>query len=399
MAVDKKISDDTARAVQAFFKARTVENIQNFGLAPLAGIFSVLEGKSSDQIAQSAAAAMAQKHGLSFAEKAEIEKQAREDLQKAESKLQEEYGKLQKAVLDAEKDEEKAYYAELGEFARARGALAGRQINAELQSHKEEMADLETEDALTADSKAIAKNIRAAAKANASSLDEMGSGKTVVDQQAYKEYVDEQVYSITEDEGIPDSQKVALIRNLRPSMTEGAADLALKDYAVEEQQQSEEVARKKAELRDQFRNRIRTKYGTGSSSMMRKAEERLQKSSEKRLKALSDFQEKNPATKVFGGSKAIEAAASQIERVRELPERDFRSRQIATQLAQREDVQPFLAGAPSVKKGLRGLLTEYKSQQMAAKRPKLPAPPEAVQGAMSQVAEDEEPDGTNPTAA
>lgn len=133
--------------------------------------------------------------------------------------------------------------------------------------------------------------------------------------------------------------------------------------------------------------------------MMRKAEERLQKSSEKRLKALSDFQEKNPATKVFGGSKAIQAAASQIERVRDLPERDFRSRQIATQLAQREDVQPFLAGAPSVKKGLRGLLTEYKSQQMAAKRPKLPAPPEAVQGAMSQVAEDEEPDGTNPTAA
>jgi hypothetical protein len=399
MAVDKKISDDTARAVQAFFKARTVENIQNFGLAPLAGIFSALEGGSSDQIAQSAAAAMAQKHGLSFAEKAEIEKEAREDLQKAESKLQEEYGKLQKAVLDAEKDEEKAYYAELGEFARARGALAGRQINAELQSHKEEMADLETEDAMTDETKAMAKNIRAAAKANASSLDEMGSGKTVVDQEAYKDFVGRQVLEIERDEGITDDQKVALIRNLRPSMPEGSAEEILRDYAVDEKQESEEVARKKAELRDQFRNRIRTKYGTGSSSMMRKAEERLQKSSEKRLKALSDFQEKNPATKVFGGSKAIEAAASQIERVRELPERDFRSRQIATQLAQREDVQPFLAGAPSVKKGLRGLLTEYKSQQMAAKRPKLPAPPEAVQGAMSQVAEDEEPDGTNPTAA
>ena len=135
MAVDKKISDDTARAVQSFFRARTLENIQNFGLGPLDAIFGVLEGKSSDQIAQSAASVMAQKHGLSFAEKAEIEKEAREDLQKAESKLQEEYGKLQKAVLDAEKDEEKAYHAELGEFARAIGALAGRQLNAELQSH------------------------------------------------------------------------------------------------------------------------------------------------------------------------------------------------------------------------------------------------------------------------
>ena len=58
MAVDKKIKDDTARAVQSFFRARTLENIQNFGLAPLDAIFGVLEGKGSDQIAQSAASVM-----------------------------------------------------------------------------------------------------------------------------------------------------------------------------------------------------------------------------------------------------------------------------------------------------------------------------------------------------
>lgn len=392
MAVDKKIQDDTARAVQSFFKARTLENIQNFGLAPLDAIFGVLEGKGSDQIAQSAASVMAQKHGLSFAEKAEIEKEAREDIQKAEEKLQTEYGKLSKAVLDAESNEEKAYYNQLGKFATARGSLAGNQIRAEMQSHKEQMADLETNDAMTDETKAMARSIRAAAKANSTEGD-------YVDQDAYKAYVDDQVYSVTEDEGIPDSQKAALIRNLRPSMTEGTADLALKGYIVDEKQESEEVARQKAELRDEFRTRIRTKYGTGSSSMMRKAEERLQKASDKRIQALSDFQKKNPISKAFGGSETIKAATSQIEQVRALPERDFRSRQIATQLAQREDVQPFLQGAPSVTKGLKGLLTEYKSQQMATKRPKLPAPPSAVYGAETQVAVDEEPDGTNPTAA
>lgn len=400
MAVDKKIKDDTARAVQSFFRARTLENIQNFGLAPLDAIFGVLEGKGSDQIAQSAASVMAQKHGLSFAEKAEIEKEAREDIQKAEEKLQTEYGKLSKAVLDAESNEEKAYYNQLGKFASARGALAGRQINAELQSHKEQMADLETNDAMTADSKDIARNIRAAAKANSSKPDDEFSGKSVVDQDAYKTYVDRQVGAIIDDSAISDEQKALLIRNLRPSMSPEVAKLTSEKYPQRGvEQQSEEVARQKAELRDEFRTRIRTKYGTGSSSMMRKAEERLQKASDKRIQALSDFQKKNPISKAFGGSETIKAATSQIEQVRALPERDFRSRQIATQLAQREDVQPFLQGAPSVRKGLKGLLTEYKSQQMATKRPKLPAPPSAVYGAETQVAVDEEPDGTNPTAA
>ena len=392
MAVDKKIKDDTARAVQSFFRARTLENVQNFGLAPLDAIFGVLEGKGSDQIAQSAASVMAQKHGLSFAEKAEIEKEAREDIQKAEEKLQTEYGKLSKAVLDAESNEEKAYYNQLGKFASARGALAGRQINAELQSHKEQMADLETNDAMTDETKAMARSIRAAAKANSTEGD-------YVDQDAYKDFVGRQVLEIERDEGITDDQKAALIRNLRPSMPEGSAEEMLRDYTVDEKQESEEVARQKAKLRDEFRNRIRTKYGTGSSSMMRKAEERLQKASDKRIKALSDFQKKNPISKAFGDSETIKAATSQIEQVRALPERDFRSRQIATQLVQREDVQPFLQGAPSVRKGLKGLLSEYKSQQMATKRPKLPAPPTAVFGAESQVAVDEEPDGTNPTAA
>jgi hypothetical protein len=393
MAVDKKIKDDTARAVQSFFRARTLENIQNFGLAPLDAIFGVLEGKGSDQIAQSAASVMAQKHGLSFAEKAEIEKEAREDIQKAEEKLQTEYGKLSKAVLDAESNEEKAYYNQLGKFASARGALAGRQINAELQSHKEQMADLETNDAMTEDSKNIAKNIRAAAKANSTEGD-------YVDQDAYKAYVDEQVADVLNDRAIDDQQKALLIRNLRPSMSRDTAKVFSEKYPDKNvEQESEEVVRQKAKLRDEFRNRIRTKYGTGSSSMMRKAEERLQKASDKRIQALSDFQKKNPISKAFGDSETIKAATSQIEQVRALPERDFRSRQIATQLAQREDVQPFLQGAPSVRKGLKGLLSEYKSQQMATKRPKLPAPPTAVFGAESQVAVDEEPDGTNPTAA
>ena len=399
MAINKKVKDDTAKAVQMYFRADVLEKAQNFGLAPLAGIFAALEGGGSNEIAQSAASAMAQKHGLSFAEKAEIEKEAREDIQKAEEKLQTEYGKLSKAVLDAESNEERAYYNQLGKFASARASFGGKQISAEMQSHKEEMADLETDDAMTPETKDIARNIRTAAKANSSKPDDEFSGKSVVDQDAYKAYVDDQVYSVTQDEGIPDSQKAALIRNLRPSMTEGTADLALKDYTVDEKQESEETARKKAELRDQFLTRIRTKYGTGSSSMMRKAEERLQKASDKRIQALSDFQKKNPISKAFGGSETIKAATSQIEQVRALPERDFRSRQIATQLAQREDVQPFLQGAPSVRKGLKGLLTEYKSQQMATKRPKLPAPPSAVYGAETQVAVDEEPDGTNPTAA
>mgnify|MGYP001471157302 FL=1 len=388
MAVDKKIKDDTARAVQSFFRARTLENIQNFGLAPLDAIFGVLEGKGSDQIAQSAASVMAQKHGLSFAEKAEIEKEAREDIQKAEEKLQTEYGKLSKAVLDAESNEEKAYYNQLGKFASARGALAGRQINAELQSHKEQMADLETNDAMTDETKAMARSIRAAAKANSSKPDDEFSGKSVVDQDAYKAYVEKQVELVINDEGIEESQKEILIRNLRPSLPDDSPSLEILEGDTV--QDSEEVARQKAELRDEFRNRIRTKYGTGSSSMMRKAEERLQKASDKRIKALSDFQKKNPISKAFGDSETIKAATSQIEQVRALPERDFRSRQIATQLAQREDVQPFLQGAPSVRKGLKGLLSEYKSQQMAAKRPKLPAPPTAVFGAESQVAVDEE---------
>tara|TARA_S200002703_G_scaffold157510_1_gene165529 strand:+ start:708 stop:1901 length:1194 start_codon:yes stop_codon:yes gene_type:complete len=396
MAVDKKIKDDTARAVQSFFRARTLENIQNFGLAPLDAIFGVLEGKGSDQIAQSAASVMAQKHGLSFAEKAEIEKEAREDIQKAEEKLQTEYGKLSKAVLDAESNEEKAYYNQLGKFASARGSLAGRQINVELQSHKEQMADLETEDAMTDETKAMTRSIRAAAKANSSKPDDEFSGKSVVDQDAYKAYVEKQVELVINDEGIEESQKEILIRNLRPSLPDDSPSLEILEGDTV--QDSEEVARQKAELRDEFRNRIRTKYGTGSSSMMRKAEERLQKASDKRIQALSDFQKKNPISKAFGDSETIKAATSQIEQVRALPERDFRSRQIATQLAQREDVQPFLQGAPSVRKGLKGLLTEYKSQQMATKRPKLPAPPTAVFGAESQVAVDEEPDGTNPAA-
>jgi hypothetical protein len=260
------------------------------------------------------------------------------------------------------------------------------------------MADLETNDAMTDETKAMARSIRAAAKANSSKPDDF-SGKSVVDQDAYKDFVGRQVLEIERDEGITDDQKAALIRNLRPSMPEGSAEEMLRDYTVDEKQESEEVARQKAELRDEFRTRIRTKYGTGSSSMMKKAEERLQKASDKRIQALSDFQKKNPISKAFGGSETIKAATSQIEQVRALPERDFRSRQIATQLAQREDVQPFLQGAPSVRKGLKGLLSEYKSQQMATKRPKLPAPPSAVYGAEAQVAVDEEPDGTNPTAA
>ena len=259
------------------------------------------------------------------------------------------------------------------------------------------LADLETNDAMTDETKAMARSIRAAAKANSSKPDDEFSGKSVVDQDAYKAYVEKQVELVINDEGIEESQKEILIRNLRPSLPDDSPSLEILEGDTV--QDSEEVARQKAELRDEFRNRIRTKYGTGSSSMMRKAEERLQKASDKRIKALSDFQKKNPISKAFGDSETIKAATSQIEQVRALPERDFRSRQIATQLAQREDVQPFLQGAPSVRKGLKGLLSEYKSQQMAAKRPKLPAPPTAVFGAESQVAVDEEPDGTNPTAA
>ena len=396
MAINKKVKDDTARAVQSFFKARTLENVQNFGLAPLAGIFAALEGGGSNEIAQSAASAMAQKHGLSFAEKAEIENEAREDIQKAEEKLQTEYGKLSKAVLDSESNEERAYYNQLGKFAAARASLGGKQISAEMQSHKEEMADLETEYAMTADSKAISRNIRAAAKANSSSVDP-DSLKSVVDQDAYKAYVESQVDRVISDPTIENSQKAILLRNLRPNLSEDY-DQMIENFGGTPQD-SEEVARKKAELRDQFLTRIRTKYGTGSSSMMRKAEERLQKASAKRIQALSDFQKKNPISKAFGGSETVKAATSQIEQVRALPQRDFRSRQIAAQLAKREDVQPFIQGAPSVRKGLRDLLTEHKSQQMATKRPKLPAPPSAVYGAETQVAVDEEPDGTNPTAA
>jgi hypothetical protein len=396
MAINKKVKDDTARAVQSFFKARTLENVQNFGLAPLAGIFAALEGGGSNEIAQSAASVMAQKHGLSFAEKAEIEKEAREDIQKAEEKLQTEYGKLSKAVLDAESKDEANYYKILDAQIKERGDLAQKRMSADLQLHKEQIADLETNDAMTADSKDIARNIRAAAKANSSKPDEF-SGKSVVDQDAYKAYVDNQVINVIEDPGIDDSQKAALIRNLRPSMTEANSKAAIERYSADEKQESEEVARQKTELRDSFMTRIRTKYGVGSSGL-RKAEDRLRKASDKRIQALSDFQKKNPISKAFGDSETIKAATSQIEQVRALPERDFRSRQIATQLAQREDVQPFLQGAPSVRKGLKGLLSEYKSQQMATKRPKLPAPPSAVYGAETQVAVDEEPDGTNPAA-
>jgi len=396
MAINKEVKDDTAKAVQMYFRAKTLENVQNFGLAPLAGIFAALEGGGSNEIAQAASSAMAKKHGLTFAEKSEIEQEAREDIQKAEEKLQTEYGKLSKAVLDAESNEERAYYNQLGKFATARASLGGKQISAELQAHKEQMADLETDDAMTDETKSMARSIRAAAKANSPKVAD-DAGEYVVDQDAYKAYVDKQVELVINDEGIEESQKEILIRNLRPSLPDDSPSLEILEGDTV--QDSEEVVRQKAELRDEFRNRIRTKYGTGSSSMMRKAEERLQKASDKRIQALSDFQKKNPISKAFGGSETIKAATSQIEQVRALPERDFRSRQIATQLAQREDVQPFLQGAPSVRKGLKGLLSEYKSQQMATKRPKLPAPPSAVYGAETQVAVDEEPDGTNPTAA
>ena len=334
MSGDKKIHDDTARAVRSFFKARVFENVQNFGLAPLAGIFAALEGGGSDEIAQSAASVMAQKHGLTFSEKAEIEKEAREDIQKAEEKLQTEYGKLSKVVLDAESNEERAYYNQLGKFAAARASLGGNQIRAELQAHKEQMADLETDDAMTADSKDIARSIRAAAKANSPKVAD-DAREYVVDQDAYKAYVDEQVADVLNDRAIDDQQKALLIRNLRPSMSRDTAKVFSEKYPDKNvEQESEEVARKKALLREQFVNRIRTKYGTGSSSMMKKAEDRLRKASDKRIKALSDFQKKNPISKAFGDSETIKAATSQIEQVRALPERDFRSRQIATQLVQ-----------------------------------------------------------------
>jgi hypothetical protein len=387
-AMDKgELTPALNSALAQYRKSKRGEDLQRL-FAILGGAFRTLRTKDAAQgiaVMQGLAPKMV---GMSAAEKAELVQPLIKQLSQEEQKRATEYSKLVGKAIDTEKEALKTYLAQLGRFASAQGTTEAAKVRAQTAALKEELDQLEGPDEkITSDTKAMVSSIKSAAAANTDNPED------------FERHVSKDVAVALNDEGIDDSQKKALLRSLRPSMPDGYADAALKQKFDEDpQKDDEETAQKRRELVETFKTNIRMQYGPSVGRFTKDADARLAKASENTNKAVQEFRQKNPMGKILGPSAAAESAKASIQQIQETPDKAFRSQILRGRIEQMDAAKPFLQEG----KGFKDLLSFYKKEQKAKRRGevfKLPAPPTAVYGAESQVAVDEEPDGTNPTAA
>ncbi len=385
-AMDKgKLTPALNSALAQYRKSKRSEDLQRL-FAILGGAFRTLRTKDAAQgiaVMQGLAPKMV---GMSAAEKAELVQPLIKQLSQEEQKRATEYSKLVGKAIDTEKEALKTYLAQLGRFASAQGTTEAAKVRAQTAALKEELDQLEGPDEkMSPDTKGIASSIRKAAAANTDNPED------------FERYVFDQVGVALNDDGIEDTQKKALLRNLRPAMSPGKADALLNYYGKDTQKDDEETAQKRRELVETFKTNIRMQYGPSVGRFTKDADARLAKASENTNKAVQEFRQKNPMGKILGPSAAAESAKASIQQIQETPDKAFRSQILRGRIEQMDAAKPFLQEG----KGFKDLLSFYKKEQKAKRRGevfKLPAPPTAVYGAESQVAVDEEPDGTNPTA-
>ena len=384
------LSDKLRGALKEYRKTKRKEVIQKI-LSVLGGAFRTLRTKDAAQgiaFMQNLAPKM---EGMTPTEKAEAIAPLVKQLSQEEQKRAAEYGKLVGKAIDTEKEALKSYLSQLGRFASAQGTTAAAQLRTETAAFKERMSDLEAEGSgMSRDTYGIAKSIKAAAKANAKQPD------GIVDQEEFNKFVNREATRVLSDDTVEKSQKVALLKNLRPNLGPDA-DVAIQSLGGNVEQDDAETAQKRSALIADFQSRVR-RYGPSVSKFMKDSDERLANVSANTNKAISEFREKNPMDKVFGPSAAAASAQASIEQIQEAPDRAFRSQILKGKISEMEEAQPYMQGPD----GFKELLSFHKSREKARRRGevfKTPAPPSAVYGAETQVAVDEEPDGTNPTAA
>jgi len=384
-----ELSDKLRGALKEYRKTKRKETLQKV-LSVLGGAFRTLRTKDAAQgiaVMQNLAPKM---EGMTPTEKAEAIAPLVKQLSQEEQKRAAEYSKLVGKAIDTEKEALKNYLSQLGRFASAQGSSEAQKVRAQTEALKQNLKWLEDPDEkMTSETKGIASSIRKAAAANTDNPED------------FEQYVMKQVHVAIQDEGVEDSQKKALLRNLRAATPDGYADAVLNDPLqpwAGEQQDDEETAQKRKEIIETFKANIRTQYGPSVGRFMRDADARLAKASENTNKAVQQFREKNPMDKVFAPSAAAASAQASIEQIQEAPDRAFRSQILKGKISEMEEAQPYMQGPD----GFKELLSFHKSREKARRRGevfKTPAPPSAVYGAETQVAVDEEPDGTNPTAA
>ena len=387
-AMDKgELTPALNSALSQYRKSKRGEDLQRL-FAILGGAFRTLRTKDAAQGIAVMRGLAPKMVGMTAAEKAELMQPLIKQISQEEQKRATEYSKLVGKAIDTEKEALKTYLSQLGRFASAQGTTEAAKIRAQTAALKEELDQLEGPgEKMTSDTKGIASSIRKAAAANTDNPED------------FERYVATQLNVTLKDEGIEDSQKKALLRNLRAAAPAGYADAVLQEYFEEDtQKDDEETAQKRRELVETFKTNIRMQYGPSVGRFTKDADARLAKASENTNKAVQEFRQKNPMGKVLGPSAAVQSAKASIQQIQESPDKAFRSQILRGRIEQMDEAKPFLQEG----RGFKDLLSFYKKQQKAKRRGevfKLPAPPTAVYGAESQVAVDEEPDGTNPTAA
>ena len=379
-----ELSDKLRGLLREYQKTKRKEVIQKV-LSVLGGAFRTLRTKDAAQGIAFMQGLAPKMEGMTPAEKAKAVAPLVKQLSQEEQKRATEYGKLVGKAVDAENDALKSYLNQLGKFASAQGPFEGQKVRAQTAALKQDLERLEGPDKkMTSDTKGIVRSIKSAASANTDNPED------------FERHVFDQVEVVLKDDGIEDSQKAALLRNLRPAMPPGNADAILNaHYGEDTEQDDAEMAQERKEIIETFKTNIRTQYGPSVGRFMRDADARLAKASDNTNKAVQQFREKNPMDKVFAPSAAAETAKASIEQIQETPDRAFRSQILKGKISELEEAQPYLKGPD----GFKGLLSFYKGREKARRRGeifKTPAPPSAVYGAETQVAVDEEPDGTEP---
>ena len=219
-----ELSDKLRGALQEYRKTKRKEPLQKV-LSILGGAFRTLRTKDAAQgiaVMQNLAPKM---EGMTPTEKAEAIAPLVKQLSQEEQKRAAEYSKLVGKAIDTEKEALKNYLSQLGRFASAQGSSEAQKVRAQTEALKQNLKWLEDPDEkMTSETKGIASSIRKAAAANTDNPED------------FERHVLKDVVVVLNDEGIEDTQKKAVLRNLRASMPDGYADSALKQQFGEDAQ-------------------------------------------------------------------------------------------------------------------------------------------------------------------
>lgn len=400
-----ELSGKLRSALQEYRKTKRNEVLRRI-FSVLGGAFRTLRTTDASQgiaVMQNLAPKM---EGMTPTEKAEAIAPLVKQLSEEEQKRASEYGKLVSESIKTEKEALKDYLSLLGKGMSSQATAIKPQIDALKAGLRAELEGLEVDGSgMSPDTQGIARSIKSAALAHSKS-------DGLVDQKEFKKYTQQEATRVLNDPTIESSQKAALLRNLRPSLPQHlmeirddnnkvikaySVDDAIREHGANVEQDDVETTQKRSALIADFQKNVR-RYWPSTSKFLKNADAKLSNASANTNKAITEFIEKNPMDTVFAPSEAAKSAQTSIKKIREAPDRAFRSQILKGKISEMEGAQPYMQGP----EGFKGLLEAHKRQRQARRRGevfKTPAPPEAVQGATAQVAVDEEPDGTNTTAA